>query len=83
MTGGQTITVNGQAHPCREQTVAALMSESGIPADRRGVAVAVNGTVVPRARWDDTRLASGDVVEIVQPLQGGCNATPLFLSMGR
>lgn len=35
------------------------------------VAVAVNAQVVPRARWADTRLASGDQIEIITPRQGG------------
>ena len=36
-----------------------------------GVAVAVNGTVVPRHRLAVTPLAEGDVVEIVTAVQGG------------
>jgi sulfur carrier protein len=37
----------------------------------RGVAVAVNGTVVPAASWPQARLAEGDVVEVVTAHQGG------------
>ncbi len=37
----------------------------------RGVAVAVNGQVVPRHAWDATRLAPGDEVEIVKLFAGG------------
>jgi len=37
----------------------------------RGLAVAVNGQVVPRHAWDATRLAPGDEVEIVKLFAGG------------
>ncbi len=37
----------------------------------RGLAVAVNGHVVPRHAWDATRLAPGDEVEIVKLFAGG------------
>jgi thiamine biosynthesis protein ThiS len=35
------------------------------------VAVAVDGEVVPRGRWDDIELRSGQRVEILQAVQGG------------
>ena len=35
------------------------------------VAVARNGTGVPRGQHDATRLAPGDEIEIVRPVQGG------------
>lgn len=38
---------------------------------RRGIAVAVNGDVVPRAVWDAHRLAEGNDVEILTAAQGG------------
>ncbi|MDG6102504.1 sulfur carrier protein ThiS [Dactylosporangium aurantiacum] len=40
-------------------------------ADPRGIAVALNGAVVPRARWADTRPADGDTVEVLTAVQGG------------
>ena len=38
---------------------------------RRGIAVAVDGSVVPRARLADTTLNEGAKVEIVTAVQGG------------
>ena len=38
---------------------------------QRGVAVAVNGSVVPRARLAETELSEGARVEIVTAVQGG------------
>ncbi|MBX3102613.1 MAG: sulfur carrier protein ThiS [Bacteroidetes bacterium] len=37
----------------------------------KGVAVALNGQVVPRSEWTATSLKSGDVIEIVRAFQGG------------
>jgi sulfur carrier protein len=41
----------------------------GLP--RTGVAVAVDGEVVPKARWATTALADGARVEILTAVQGG------------
>ncbi len=64
------LTVNGR--DCRvgpglsvEVLLASLSSA------RRGVAVAVNGTVVPRSSWADVALADGDTVEVLSAAQGG------------
>ncbi len=38
---------------------------------RRGVAVAVDGEVVPRSTWDATELTPDMRVEIVAAVQGG------------
>jgi sulfur carrier protein len=37
----------------------------------RGVAVALEGEVVPRGEWTSTRLAAGARLEIVVAVQGG------------
>jgi sulfur carrier protein len=36
-----------------------------------GIAVAVNGEVVPRSSWPDTQLADGDRIDVVTATQGG------------
>jgi sulfur carrier protein len=50
-------------------TVAVLMAEHGVP--ERGVAVAVDGAVVPRASWATVRLLEGTHVEVLTAVQGG------------
>ena len=37
----------------------------------RGVAVAVDGEVVPRSAWDATALSEGQQVEVLRAVQGG------------
>ncbi|MBP2300071.1 sulfur carrier protein ThiS [Azospirillum picis] len=63
--------VNGRAEPLAAVSVADLLAARGIAADARGVAVALNGALLPRGRWADTRLQDGDSLEIVRPIQGG------------
>jgi sulfur carrier protein len=66
-----TLKVNGADEPLRAATVAGLLAEREIPTNGRGVAVALNGAVVPRAQWETTVLRAGDTVEIVRAMQGG------------
>jgi sulfur carrier protein len=66
-----TIQVNGQPEMLDGATLTALLAHRGIEAEGRGVAVALNGAVVPRAAWAQTTLSAGDTIEIVQAKQGG------------
>lgn len=65
------LLVNGRPVPATSgATVADLLEETdGGRTD--GLAVAVNGEVVPRSRHHLHALADGDVVEIVTAVQGG------------
>lgn len=71
MSPDPSITVNGAPRPFKGDSLSLLIAETGIAPDRRGIAVALNDRVVPRAAWAGTVPRPGDVVEIVQPLQGG------------
>jgi sulfur carrier protein len=66
-----TIRLNGEAEQLAVSTIAELVAEkSDMPAGR-GLAVALNGTLVRRADWAATPLKAGDAVEIVRAMQGG------------
>jgi sulfur carrier protein len=65
------ITLNGTPHDRDGATIAELLGDLGVEAGARGVAVAVNGEVVPRAEWAARRVAVGDRVEAVSAMQGG------------
>jgi sulfur carrier protein len=65
-----TICINGESEPL-VASLAELLEAKEIGLDARGVAVALNGALVPRQAWRDTRLAPGDDVEIVRARQGG------------
>jgi sulfur carrier protein len=64
------IRINGRAEPLTAATVAELIGARGL-AGRSGLAVAVNGVVVPAGAWQQRPLAPGDEVEIVRPFGGG------------
>ncbi|MFD1626418.1 sulfur carrier protein ThiS [Azospirillum griseum] len=66
-----TIRLNGQDTPLTTASLTGLLAGLGLDEASRGVAVALNGAVVPRRRWPDTALAPGDVLDIVRPIQGG------------
>ena len=66
-----TICVNGESEPLGAATLDALIADKAVDTAQRGIAVALNGAVVPRAVWRDTVLRSGDSVEIVRARQGG------------
>ena len=64
------LTVNGQNREVAgEATVALLVTE--LTDAERGVAVAVNGEVVPRSAWAAAGLCDGDRVEVLTAAQGG------------
>jgi sulfur carrier protein len=65
------ICVNGETEPLVAVTLDALLAGKTADTGQRGIAVAVNGAVVPRAAWRDTALKAGDSVEIVRARQGG------------
>ena len=65
------IKINGVTEELAVATVAALLEARGIAAGARGVAVALNGSVVPRAAWAETKLSAGDAVEIIKAMSGG------------
>jgi sulfur carrier protein len=65
------IYINDQPHPlAASTTLLALLDELGL-AGRKGVAVAINGAVVPRAEWPSRTLAEADHVLVIQATQGG------------
>jgi len=65
------LRVNGTDRGFSGRTVADLLCELGMDPAGPGFAVAVDGEVVPRARWPERALGPGDEVEIVGAVQGG------------
>lgn len=64
------VFVNGEPADVRQATsVAALVDERAVGGGR--VAVALNGEVVPRSRWQTTHLTAGDSIEVLTATAGG------------
>ena len=67
-----TIELNGEPTELADgASVATAVEVAGVQQERRGVAVAVDGEVVPRAEWDGTVLRDGQTVEVVRAIGGG------------
>ena len=66
-----SIRLNGELRPYAAETVAELLRCLGIEPARAGVAVAINGSIIPRARWTDAAISAGDDIDVVRPAQGG------------
>jgi sulfur carrier protein len=66
------ITVNGEKRLIdRELTLLELLDQMDIKVREVGLAVAVNGEVVPKSMYKERVIKEGDSVEIVQLVGGG------------
>ena len=66
------VLLNGESRELADgASVSAAVDASGAPDPSRGVAVAVDGEVVPRSEWESTPLREGQRVEVLQAVQGG------------
>ncbi|HEX9159361.1 MAG TPA: sulfur carrier protein ThiS [Rhizomicrobium sp.] len=63
------VIINGQAREISSRSVDALLGE--LEYEGAHFAIAVNYDVLPKSRWAETALKSGDEIEIITPRQGG------------
>jgi sulfur carrier protein len=68
--GAITLTLNGKARALPgELMLPELLTTLGV--DRRLIAIAVNGEIVARDRYEGVALRDGDSVEVVRMVGGG------------
>ena len=65
----QTITINNESRQTEATTLEALANELSLP--ERGVAVAINNRIQPRATWKEVTLSEGDNITIIKAAFGG------------
>ena len=66
------IYVNGEPTELRPGAkLAQALALLSLGVDARGIAVAIDGEVLPRERWAQTALGDGARVEVVAAIQGG------------
>jgi len=66
------VLLNGDARELPERaTVADVVAAAGASPEGRGVAVAIDGEVVPRGEWPATRVREDQQIEVLQAVQGG------------
>ena len=63
------VTINGEAREINSTHVDAMLGE--LDYEGTHFAIAVNYDVLPKSRWAETQLKSGDEIEIITPRQGG------------
>ncbi len=66
-----TITLNGKEldipQPSNILNLLALINQK----DYGGIAIAINDMVVPKSKWDQSTIASGDKILLIKASQGG------------
>ena len=66
------VVLNGVERELAEgATIGEAVQAAAGDADRWGIAVALDGEVVPRGRWRETELREGQAVEVLEARQGG------------
>ena len=63
------VIINGEAREVASTRVDALLGE--LDYEGTHFAIAVNYDVLPKSRWAETPINSGDEIEIITPRQGG------------
>ena len=66
------VTLNGEPKQLGDAaTLADAVTYAGGGTDRRGLAAALDGEIVPRSEWASTPLTEGAEIEVVAAIQGG------------
>jgi sulfur carrier protein len=63
------VIVNGEQREIASGRIDALLSE--LEYEGTHFAIALNFDVLPKSRWAETPIKSGDEIEIITPRQGG------------
>tara|TARA_B100001971_G_scaffold142392_1_gene131576 strand:+ start:398 stop:604 length:207 start_codon:yes stop_codon:yes gene_type:complete len=64
------LIINGENTFVLSKTLSKVLNEINI-IKSQNMAVAVNEEVVEKINWENYKIKSGDIIEIVQPLKGG------------
>ena len=63
------VIVNGEPREIASTSIDALLGE--LEYEGTHFAIALNYDVLPKSRWAETSLKTGDEIEIITPRQGG------------
>ena len=66
------IRINGKSEPFTTPcSLEAVLLRRGISKEKKGVAVAYNGSVAQKSEWTKIEVKPGDQIEIIHAVQGG------------
>lgn len=70
-TNAMEISLNGDQLQVKDQATLAEVLSDRCFANRNGIAVAVNNTVVPKTQWENTSLTDKDRILVIAATKGG------------
>ena len=66
------LNINGQSREMKNLSIESVLEAEAVPReDWSSIAVARNGSIVPKATWAATALNENDRIEIVRAFAGG------------
>ena len=65
------ILINNQTHTITDNTSLQTIVNAQLGDKQKGVAVAVNDTVIPKLSWENHIIQSNDHILIIKATQGG------------
>ena len=65
------LTINHQTKHFAESITIQALLDIEVPAKQKGLAVAVNNSVIPKTDWDNYTLSPTDQILIISATQGG------------
>lgn len=65
------VTINGEEIKTEAVTINELIRQQNLEGGGKGIAIAINGSVIPKERWHEHHLNEEDDIEIVRATQGG------------
>ena len=65
------VTVNHQNHQLKETCSVEQMLAILLSGEAKGIAVAINQTIITRSNWSNHLLKEGDQVMLIKATQGG------------
>lgn len=65
------IFINNQQYSVSENTSLQTLVTAQLGDRQKGVAVAVNDTVIPKSSWENYVVQSNDIILIIKATQGG------------
>jgi sulfur carrier protein len=68
---GMEITINNQEKVLTSQSTVQQLLDMEMPNKQKGIAVAVNNTVIPKTNWATHYLKANDSILIIKATQGG------------
>lgn len=63
------LTINNQLYKTEAKTLKELAEELELP--ERGIALAINNSLVSHVIWDTAKLEDGDIITMVKATYGG------------